>query len=50
MNRNDPSLVVRRRFGLGLTLNFGQPAAWAIMGGFLLSVVTIVLLVLAARR
>ncbi len=50
VNRDDPSLVVSRRFGLGITLNFGHPAAWAIMGVFLLCVAGIVVLSIAARH
>ncbi|WP_199425952.1 DUF1648 domain-containing protein [Thermaerobacillus caldiproteolyticus] len=27
-NRNDPSLFVEKRFGIGLTVNFARPGAW----------------------
>ncbi|HEY5985077.1 MAG TPA: DUF5808 domain-containing protein [Streptosporangiaceae bacterium] len=30
-NRDDPSLLVPHRFGLGWTLNLARPAAWAII-------------------
>lgn len=31
INRNDPSLFVPKRFGIGFTVNFGRPAAWIIV-------------------
>lgn len=31
VNRNDPALLVEKRFGIGYTLNFGRPAAWILM-------------------
>lgn len=31
VNRNDPALLVEKRFGIGYTLNFGRPAAWVLM-------------------
>jgi uncharacterized membrane protein len=31
VNRDDPSLLVPHRFGLGWTLNLARPAAWAII-------------------
>ena len=30
-NRNDPSVMVEKRFGLGYTMNFARPVAWAIV-------------------
>ncbi len=33
-NRGDPSVFVPERFGIGWTCNFGRPAAWAFLGGF----------------
>jgi hypothetical protein len=30
-NRDDPAVVVEKRFGLGYTLNFARPAAWVIV-------------------
>ncbi len=31
INRDDPALVVEKRFGIGYTLNFGHPLSWLIM-------------------
>jgi uncharacterized membrane protein len=31
VNRDDPSLFVNKRFGIGRTLNFGHPLAWIIL-------------------
>jgi uncharacterized membrane protein len=31
VNRNDPALLVEKRFGIGYTLNFGHWQAWALM-------------------
>jgi uncharacterized membrane protein len=31
-NREDPAIVVEKRFGFGYTLNMGNPVAWAITG------------------
>jgi uncharacterized membrane protein len=31
VNRNDPSVSVRWRFGVGYTLNVGQPTAWVLL-------------------
>lgn len=36
VNRDDASLFVPERFGIGWTLNWGRPAAWAILVGFVL--------------
>jgi uncharacterized membrane protein len=35
VDREDPSLFVERRFGLGYTINFGNPRAVALMFGFI---------------
>ncbi len=35
INRDDPALWVEKRFGIGWTLNFGNPWAWLVMGGIL---------------
>lgn len=32
----DPALCVNKRFGIGYTLNFGRPEAWALLGLILL--------------
>lgn len=31
VNRDDPALLVDKRFGIGWTLNFGHPASWVIL-------------------
>ena len=35
-NRDDPAVIVEKRFGLGYTMNFAHPMAWAIIGLLLL--------------
>lgn len=30
-NPDDPAIIVEKRFGIGYTLNFGQPLSWAIV-------------------
>lgn len=32
-NREDPAVVVPKRFGIGWTLNLGRPASWLIVAG-----------------
>ena len=32
VNRDDPALIVEKRFGIGYTLNFGHPGTWLVMG------------------
>ncbi len=34
VNRDDPAIVVGARFGVGWTLNYGNPVAWLIIAGF----------------
>lgn len=34
-NRSDPSILVGRRFGIGWTLNFGNPRSWIIIASML---------------
>jgi uncharacterized membrane protein len=48
-NRNDPSVMVERRFGIGYTVNFAHPVAWIII---LLPVLTLmaVTATIAARH
>ncbi|MBI4916598.1 MAG: DUF1648 domain-containing protein [Acidobacteria bacterium] len=46
VNRNDPSILVERRFGLGYTLNFGNWKAAALFAAFTAAIV--VLLIVAA--
>lgn len=31
-NRDDPSIIVPKRFGIGWTINHARPAAWALIG------------------
>lgn len=38
MNRDDASLFLPERFGIGWTINWGRPAAWALVAGFVLVV------------
>jgi uncharacterized membrane protein len=42
VNRDDPSIFVEKRFGIGYTINFGNPKAVALFVAFLLIVLTIV--------
>jgi len=35
-NPDDPAIFVEKRFGLGFTLNFGQPVSWLFLVGLLL--------------
>lgn len=44
-NRDDPSLLVERRLGIGVTFNFAHPASWLLFGGIL--VVTVGLVIVA---
>ena len=37
-NANDPALLVPKRFGIGYTLNFGNPWSWAVLAFVLLMV------------
>jgi uncharacterized membrane protein len=32
VNRNDPALWVKKRYGIGYTLNFGNAWSWAVLG------------------
>jgi uncharacterized membrane protein len=34
VNRDDPTIVVGARFGVGWMLNFGNPVAWLLIAGF----------------
>lgn len=44
-NRDDPSLFLPARFGIGWTANFARPAIWAIgLGGVVLTVVFVVVI------
>ena len=50
VNRDDPSLFVPKRRGMGWTLNFGNPWSWAVMALIVLAVVLPVILGLSAAR
>jgi len=36
INRNDPAVLVEKRFGVGYTLNFGHPISWVLLGSLVL--------------
>lgn len=42
VNPDDASLFLPKRFGIGWTLNLGRPAAWLILGGFVLAIAAFV--------
>ncbi len=44
LNRDDPSLFVEHRFGLGYTINFGNPKALALVIGFFGLILIVVVL------
>lgn len=46
-NPEDPSLILPERFGVGWTMNWGRPAAWALLAGVVLAVIGFVMLVVA---
>ena len=35
LNRDDPAIMVGKRFGIGWTLNFGNPKSWLVLGTIL---------------
>ena len=35
-NPDDPSIFVEKRFGVGMTINFGRPRAWMVLIGFII--------------
>ncbi|MBB6670206.1 DUF1648 domain-containing protein [Cohnella nanjingensis] len=43
-NKNDPALVVEKRYGVGWTFNFAHPLAWVILIGIVLVPIVIVVL------
>lgn len=43
VNRDDPSIFVEKRFGIGYTINFGNPKAVALLAVFLAIVFTVVI-------
>ena len=51
VNRDDPSLFVEKRFGVGYTLNFGNRWSWAVLAMIMILVLAPILLaVLAVLR
>lgn len=44
VNRDDPALMVEKRFGIGYTLNFGRPAAWVLTAFFIVFMAVVPLL------
>src|SRR6202047_3096836 len=50
-NPSDPALLVPKRFGIGYTLNFGNPWSWAVLAFVLLMVaVPFILLTASAHQ
>ena len=43
VNRDDPSVFLPERFGIGWTINFARPAAWILIGCFLAADVLVVI-------
>lgn len=41
-NKNDASLILPKRFGVGWTMNWARPTAWLIVGGFTLASIAFV--------
>ena len=50
INRNDPSLFVERRFGVGWTVNFGNPRAVIVLVAIIAAAVLLPLLPLLLRK
>jgi uncharacterized membrane protein len=48
VNREDPSVMVGARFGVGWTLNFGNPLAWLLIAGLVAVVTGLVVIRVAA--
>lgn len=46
VNRDDPSVFLPERFGIGWTINFARPAAWILVGCFLAAVILVSIAVL----
>jgi len=36
VNREDPAFFVEKRFGIGYTINFGNPITWIVIPGFVI--------------
>jgi uncharacterized membrane protein len=49
-NPNDPAIWVEKRIGLGWTTNLARPAAWVILGAFLVLILLFVLVTLWVVR
>jgi hypothetical protein len=49
-NPNDPALLVPKRFGVGYTLNFGNPWSWAVLAFVLLMVAVPFILLTASTH
>ncbi|GGA34928.1 DUF1648 domain-containing protein [Psychrobacillus lasiicapitis] len=41
INKDDPSILVEKRFGVGWTLNFGRPISWIVLFGPLILIIVI---------
>jgi uncharacterized membrane protein len=50
VNRDDPAVMVGKRFGVGWTLNFGNPRSWLLVGVLLALVATTALLGAIGQR
>jgi uncharacterized membrane protein len=48
-NRNDPALIVEKRFGIGWTLNFANPRALLVIGAILIFLVTVLTISFLAK-
>ena len=48
INRTDPAIVVTARFGVGWTLNLGNPAAWLIIAVIIATVASLAVIRIAA--
>jgi uncharacterized membrane protein len=48
-NRDDPSTLIEKRFGLGYTLNFARPTTWVIMSLVLVGALVPVLVARLSR-
>jgi uncharacterized membrane protein len=38
-NKDDPSIFVEKRFGIGYTLNFANPVGWIVMAGIVIVII-----------
>lgn len=45
VNREDPSVVVPRRFGIGWAMNWGNPKAWGLTALFVAAIVAFILVI-----